>query len=196
VEAGLARGAITVRPNSAADPGPPATQGAGVLFVGRLDEEKGAALLVEACRRMAPGTRVTIIGDGRLRGSVESLAAGRDDVSYLGPRTVQEVRAAMVAAAAVVVPSVCYEGFPRVVAEAFAHGRPVLATAIGPLPSLVTDDVGWTVDAEPDLLASALAVAGVADSRRGAAARATYLERYTPERTMAQLLAVYDEVVP
>jgi glycosyltransferase involved in cell wall biosynthesis len=193
VEAGLPRDRLVVRPNSARDPGPPSAPGAGVLYVGRLDEEKGVPLLVEAWRLVPPGSHLTVIGEGRYRAAVERLAAERDDVTFLGPRGAAEVAAAIDAAAAVVVPSVCYEGFPRVVAEAFAHGRPIVATAVGPLPSLVTDDVGWTAPPAPEGLAAVLAGVGP-DAARGAAARARYLAAYTPERTMRQLLDVYAEV--
>jgi glycosyltransferase involved in cell wall biosynthesis len=193
VQAGLPRDRLVVRPNSARDPGPSTPPGEGLLYVGRLDEEKGVPLLVDAWRLVPPGSHLTVIGEGRYRAAVERLAAERDDVTFLGPRPAAEVAAAIDAAAAVVVPSVCYEGFPRVVAEAFAHGRPVVATAVGPLPSLVPDGVGWTAPPSPAALGAVLAGVGP-DPARGAAARARYLADHTPERTMRQLLDVYAEV--
>lgn len=180
VGAGLPAESIAVRPNSAPDPGPPTPPGEGLLFVGRLDEEKGAPLLYGALR---PGVRLTVIGDGRHRPP--------EGVRWLGAQPPDVVAAEMERCAAVVVPSVVYEGFPRVVAEAFARGRPVVATAVGPLPGLVTNDRGWVTP--PAGLADTLAEV-TADPARGAAARAYYLEHLTPERTMAQLLDVYAAV--
>jgi glycosyltransferase involved in cell wall biosynthesis len=191
-EAGLPRDRLVVRPNSARDPGEPTPPGTGVLYAGRLDEEKGVPLLVTAWRLVPPGSHLTVIGEGRFRGEVERLAAERADVTFLGPRSAAEVAAAIDGAAAVVVPSVCYEGFPRVVAEAFAHGRPVVATAVGPLPALV-GAAGWTAPPSPEGLAAVLAAVRP-DAARGAAARARYLAAYTPERTLRQLLDVYAEV--
>jgi glycosyltransferase involved in cell wall biosynthesis len=194
VRGGVDRSRITVRPNSTPDPGPPSPPGRGFLFVGRLDEEKGILLLLDAWARTVPGaSHLTVVGDGRYRPEVERLAASRPDVAYLGAVPAEAVGRAIEDAAVVVVPSVCYEGFGRVVVEAFARGRPVLATDLGPLPALVPPSCGWTVP--PDAGALAAALASVSDvAARGAAARARYLAEFTPERTLAQLLDVYADV--
>ncbi|HVF04175.1 MAG TPA: glycosyltransferase [Frankiaceae bacterium] len=192
--AGVPLDRVTIRPTSAPDPGGPEPPGTGHLFVGRLDEEKGALLLAEAWRRTPRGGRLTIVGDGRCRPEIERLAAERDDVCYLGAQPSGRVAREMAHAAAVVIPSVCYEGLPRVLVEAFARARPVLATDVGPLPELVTDDVGWTAPATPDAFAAALAATRPPDPVRGAAARARYLGEHTPERSLRTLLDVYESV--
>jgi glycosyltransferase involved in cell wall biosynthesis len=190
---GLPAAKVVVRPNSAPDPGSPAPLGFGYLFVGRLDEEKGVLLLLDAWRSVPPGSRLTVIGDGRHRAAVEALAVARDDVVYLGAQPPDRVAAEMDAAAAVVVPSVCYEGFPRVLAESFARGRPVLATDVGPLPEVVTPDVGWTAPAVPEALARALSSPPPL-APLGAGARARYLRDLTPERSLRRLLDTYAAV--
>jgi glycosyltransferase involved in cell wall biosynthesis len=184
VEAGLRAEQVTVRPNSTPDPGEPSPPGEGLLFVGRLDEEKGAPLLYEAWRRS--GVPLTVIGSGRHEPP--------DGVRYLGPQPAGVVAAEMERAAAVVVPSVVYEGFPRVVCEAFARGRPVVATDVGPLPDLVTPDRGWLAPPAADGLAAVLRDVRP-DPARGAAARAHYLAELTPERTLRALLDVYAAVI-
>jgi glycosyltransferase involved in cell wall biosynthesis len=177
VEAGLPADRIVVRPNSTPDPGEPAPPGEGLLFVGRLDEEKGARALYDAWR---PGIALTVIGSGRYEPP--------PGIRYLGPQPPDVVAGEMRRAAAIVVPSVVYEGFPRVVVEAFAHGRPVVATDVGPLPDLVTPERGWVTPVS--LLGETLA--GVRpDAARGAAARAYYLAELTPELAMTRLLDVY-----
>ncbi|HWL35805.1 MAG TPA: glycosyltransferase family 4 protein [Frankiaceae bacterium] len=183
VEAGLPESRIVVRPNSTPDPGPSSPPGEGLLFVGRLDEEKGAPLLYSA---WSPEVPLTVIGAGRFEPP--------PGIRYLGPQPADVVAAEMERCAAVVVPSVVYEGFPRVVVEAFARGRPVLATSVGPLPDLVTAERGWLAPPTPEGLRDAMAHVS-ADPSRGAAARAHYLAELTPERTMRSLLAVYDSVV-
>jgi glycosyltransferase involved in cell wall biosynthesis len=190
---GLPASKVVVRPNSAPDPGSPAPQGFGYLFVGRLDEEKGVLLLLDAWRSVPPGSRLTVIGDGRHRAAVESLAATRPDLVYLGAQPPSRVAAEMDAAAAVVVPSVCYEGFPRVLAESFARGRSVLATDVGPLPEVVTPDVGWTAPATPEAFARALSSPPPL-APLGAGARARYLRDLTPERSLRRLLDTYAAV--
>ncbi len=184
VQAGLPADRVVVRPTSAPDPGEPSPPGTGLLFVGRLDEEKGVPLLLDAWRRV-PDVPLTVIGAG--------AHVPGEGVRYLGSQPLDVVAAEMERCAAVVVPSVVYEGFPRVVAEAFARGRPVVATDVGPLPDLVTPDVGWLCEPHPESLATTMASV-VADSERGAAARARYLAELTPEQTLAQLLDVYAAV--
>ena len=192
--AGLPRDRVTVRPTWGADPGEPAPPGTGHLFAGRLDEEKGALLLVSAWRRTPPGGHLTVAGDGRYRADVERLAAERDDVTYLGPQPPDRVAAEMAQAAVVVVPSVCFEGFPRTVVEAYARGRPVLATDVGPLPEIVPDALGWTAAATPEAFAAALVATREPDAARGRAARARYLAEHTPEVALRRLLDVYESV--
>jgi glycosyltransferase involved in cell wall biosynthesis len=104
--------------------------------------------------------------------------------------------AAMRASAVVVVPSTCPEAFPRVVVEAFAHGRPVLATAIGGLPGIVTDDIGALVEPDADSLAAGLRRVPELDSRlvRGLA-RDRYERLYSPDVVYGQLLEVYADVL-
>ncbi|HEU0132126.1 MAG TPA: glycosyltransferase family 4 protein [Mycobacteriales bacterium] len=189
VAAGLPADRIVIRPNTTPDPGEPRPPGEGVLFVGRLDEEKGVPLLLAAARLCS--MPVTVVGSGRYA----DAAATAPNVTYLGPRTPAEVAAAMTSAAAVVIPSVCYEGMPRVLVEAYARARPVVATAVGPLPELVPDETGWTAAPTPEALAAALdAVTPEAAAAKGAAARARYLATMTPERTMTQLLDLYRSV--
>jgi glycosyltransferase involved in cell wall biosynthesis len=101
----------------------------------------------------------------------------------------------MGACALLVVPSVCDEGFPRVVLEAFARARPVLASAGGSLASIVNADVGWVAEPSPAPLAAAMRAALADDPvRKGAAARQAYLARYRPDVVLQQLVQVYDEV--
>jgi glycogen(starch) synthase len=96
-----------------------------VLFAGRLSREKGILELVEAANEM----KLVVAGDGPLRDSVPG-ALGFVPHDELGPLY---ERAAVVAC-----PS-HREGFGVVCAEAMAHGRPVVAGAVGGLLDLVVD---------------------------------------------------------
>jgi glycosyltransferase involved in cell wall biosynthesis len=96
-----------------------------VLFVGRLSGEKGILELVKA----ADGLKLVVAGHGPLRERVPE-ALGFVPHHELGP---MYERAAVVA-----VPSL-REGFGVACAEAMAHGRPVVASAVGGLLDLVVD---------------------------------------------------------
>ncbi len=107
---------------------------AGVLFAGRLVEEKGV-LDVLAIARLLTDVPFTVLGDGPLRGAVKS--AGLANVSAPGAVTGAELAAALRRAAVVLVPSRWPENDPYAVTEAQAAGAVVVASAIGGIPGQV-----------------------------------------------------------
>jgi glycosyltransferase involved in cell wall biosynthesis len=192
---------VVVRPNSVPDPGEHSVVGDGFQFAGRLDPEKGVALLLEAWNRHPDGTLgpLRIAGDGPLAGLVRSHAAARSDIEYLGPLDHTRVAEAMRRSAVVVVPSLWDEVLPTVALEALAHGRPVLGTRVGGLPWLLeTPDpgrsAGWLVEPDVEALAARLPVARAEAAGLSVLARRTYETRFTPAVTTAALLAVYQDL--
>ncbi len=194
---GIEEKRITIRPNTVDDPGFAAGEGEGFLFVGRLRAEKGVETLLDAWSRAAVGElgSLTVVGDGPLGPAVRDVADSRDDLHYAGELPHAEVLRAIAAAGAVVVPSVWPDVFPRVVVEALAVGRPVVATDIGGFPSIVTPEVGWLAPAgNPAALLETLRVARGESVAKIAAARARYEGNYSSQRVMQQLLDVYRDV--
>jgi len=143
IEHGLPAEKLVVKPNFVEDPGcGPSVGRKRFLYVGRLAEEKGVRLLLEAARSMQPPVHLDIIGDGPLADEVRSCASEVDGVRWLGALPPPQVIEAMKHAVALIVPSTWYEGFPRVVVEAFAAGTPVIASDQGGLREIVRDDLG------------------------------------------------------
>jgi glycosyltransferase involved in cell wall biosynthesis len=198
VRAGIARDRIAVKPNALPDPGPPAPIGNGFLFAARLSPEKGVNLLLDAWSRagLDDATPLVIAGDGEDRARVEAAAARMPGVRYVGQQEHAEILRLMRDAAVVVVPSTWYEGFPMLVTEAFAAGRPVLATRIGSLASIVDATVGW--HAEPDVASLATALGRATDRRiageLGATARARFERDLSTEAVTKRLLESYARV--
>jgi glycosyltransferase involved in cell wall biosynthesis len=144
-----------------------------LLFVGDLRRDKGIDVLLEAHARMAAPPRLVLIG----KVWPESPALP-DGVVLLRNWPNAAVREAMRRSLAVVVPSVWPEPFGMVVVEAFAAGRPVVASAVGGIPEIVCDRrEGLLVPpADPGALAAALStVCDDQDERERLAANA--LER-------------------
>ncbi|MFG5117995.1 glycosyltransferase [Methylorubrum sp. POS3] len=191
VAAGLPSERIVVKPNGLPDPGPPSEIARDrILFAGRLSREKGVEILKDAAARL--GRTIDVAGEGPLRGTLD----GAPNLALLGSLPGAEIQARMARAAALVVPSLWYEGLPMVVAEAYAAGTPVIASRIGALADLIEDGVTGLLVTPGDPVDLARAMDRIladpsAARRMGLAARAAYLRDWTEEATTASLLAIY-----
>jgi len=121
------------------------------LFAGRLERVKGVHVLLEAFRRFRDAD-LFVAGDGTLAAELRSSAADLRHVRFLGPVDGERLSALYAGATALLVPSVGYETFGLVGAEAMAHGTPVIVNDIGPLPELVADSGGGLVYSTVDEL--------------------------------------------
>jgi len=110
-----------------------------VLYIGRLETEKGVRVLIEAAQA-AKQVRTVFAGRGSLAPEI-ARAAGGGRVDYLGLLEPAGVRAMLDQVSAVVVPSLWDENCPMVVLEAGARGCPVIVSDIGGIPEPVTDGV-------------------------------------------------------
>jgi glycosyltransferase involved in cell wall biosynthesis len=121
-----------------------------IVCIGRLSEQKGHLLLIEAAARLAAehvDFELRLVGDGELRAEIEALAverglAGR--VHVTGWASSEQVLREIEDARLVVLASFA-EGLPVVIMEALAVGRTVLTTAVAGIPELVSPDCGWLV---------------------------------------------------
>jgi glycosyltransferase involved in cell wall biosynthesis len=114
-----------------------------LVFVGRLAPVKGLRVLIEAllARGDRDDVRLTIVGDGTERATLEAMAAPLGEaVHFTGYQSQDEVAAILATADAFVLPSFA-EGVPVVLMEALAANLPVIATRITGVPELVEDGV-------------------------------------------------------
>lgn len=122
-----------------------------LLNVGRLSEQKGQLLLVEAAARLAQNHafELRLIGDGELRSALEQRIE-RDNlkqhVKLLGWGDSETIRHELDQARAMVLPSFA-EGLPVVIMEALARKRPVLSTYVAGIPELIDEACGWITPA-------------------------------------------------
>ena len=134
-------------------PAPSSAALARMVAIGRLSEQKGQMLLIEALARAVgdhPQLHLTLVGDGELRAPIEAAIAAHGlaaHVTLTGWLDEAGVRRELAAAQALVLPSFA-EGLPMVVMEAMAAARPVIATYIAGIPELVLPgETGWLVPA-------------------------------------------------
>jgi glycosyltransferase involved in cell wall biosynthesis len=201
ITGGLPADRIVVKPNFVdPDPGVASESGAYALYAGRLELEKGALTLVEAWRdRSLPPLRIA--GDGPLRDRLIDAIATHgvaDRVELLGHRAPEEILRLMRGARVVVFPSLVYETFGRVLAEAFACGVPVVASRLGAMAEVVEDGITGRLfePGDPRALAAAVhEVVGPGHAAMRVAARSAYEEHYTARSNLDQLLAIYDRAL-
>jgi len=110
----------------------------GILFVGTVRQDKGAALLIQAFERLSPSIpdKLTFIGNPILKGPVMSRARRNPRITFRGVQNPSQVRHALQRAKLLVLPSRS-EGLSLSVLEAMACETPVLATATGELSTLI-----------------------------------------------------------
>lgn len=195
IEGGLPAERVVVKPNFVDFAAPESAPRAGLLFVGRLSVEKGVATLVRAMA-LLPDARLRVAGDGPEAALLDDAAG----VTRLGSLPGEAVRHEMSRAVALVVPSICYENFPRTIAEAFACGLPVIASRIGALADIVCDgETGLLFEpGNPHDLAGKMAWAQAHPEQMaamGRKARAQYEAEFSAEVNYRRLMEIYDGVL-
>ncbi len=173
-----------------------------LVCVGRLCEQKGQLLLLEAARVLAARSiafELVLAGDGEMRGQVEALIARyglQQQVRITGWISSAQVREEILAARALVLPSFA-EGLPVVIMEAMALRRPVLTTYVAGIPELVRPgENGWlfpagAVDELAAAMADCLAQPAEVLQRMGEAARQRVLQRHDIDTEAARLASYF-----
>jgi len=173
-------------------------------IVARLESWKGHKYFIEAFSDIAPrlpNVKTILIGDGSLRPELERLSEEKnlqDCLYFLGIR--DDIPALLNCIDLLVLPSLPGEGFPNVLLEAMACGKPVIATKVGGVPELVRNGYnGYIVKAgDVDELKSALlkAVGDDAQIRQMAKnALQTVQKDFSLEKQIKGFEEIYDSYI-
>jgi colanic acid/amylovoran biosynthesis glycosyltransferase len=179
---------------------PPSTP--RLVCVGRLCEQKGQLLLIEAAHRvLQSGAKLELVlaGDGEMRAEVERLVAAygmQQQVRITGWISSAQVREEILGARAMVLPSFA-EGLPVVIMEAMALRRPVITTFVAGIPELVRHgESGWLFPAGDvdELVVAIKACLDASAQQLSAMARAAHsrvLARHDIDTEAAKLQALF-----
>lgn len=200
LQGGFPAGKIQVVPHAVAAAPPPEPVAAPlpaekfVLYAGRLEPEKGVAILLAAAARLSTVPFV-LAGSGSQSGQLPTLA----NVTVLGKLSPGQLETVRRQAALEVMPVIWYEVFGMSALEGMRAGLPVVASDIGALPELVQDehtgllvppgDVGALVAAIQRLLQDSTLA-----QRLGRSGRQLVQDRFRPEQHLATLLDCYHSV--
>jgi glycosyltransferase involved in cell wall biosynthesis len=202
VRSGLPEERFFVKPNFVFGSDLPvdSTRGDFALFVGRLSEEKGVEVLLDAYLQHHIPIPLKIIGDGPSHAALVAKAAGLPHVTFLGQQDATVVAQMMQRAQFLVFPSIWYEGFPLTIAEAYACKLPTIASNLGTMSEIVLDGVtgmhfesGNAADLASKIL-WAIAHPQVLTTM-GESAYQIYQNYYTPQANYHQLIQIYESAI-
>jgi phosphatidylinositol alpha-mannosyltransferase len=174
-----------------------------VVFVGRHDRRKGLSVLLQAWAEIhrRTGHRLRVVGADPLAVRL-LLARGRvsdDGVDILGFLSQEDLTAELLAAKALVAPSLGGESFGMVLARGFACATPVVCSDIDGYRDVMSPEVGELVPPDDPAALTESIVRLIEDEPRrmklGAAARRTAEERYSWDAIGGRLAALYEEII-
>lgn len=203
----MVRNGIDLRPFTAAEPTLRKELARGntpiVGFIGRLSSEKGPDIFVATAARVLgefPNTAFVLIGEGpdreQLQRSIDDFKI-RDHVHMVGRR---DDMPSVYASLDIMVSTSRQEGLPMAVLEGMSSGLPLVATAVGDVPTVVQDGVTGLLAPSLDverLATSILALLRDESKRKqfGTAARKLIEGEYSATRMTADYLHVYEEAI-
>jgi glycosyltransferase involved in cell wall biosynthesis len=178
-----------------------ATHGKGILFVGRLKPVKGVQYLITSMKKVheeMPDARLFLVGDGEERERLAALSTqlGLEKyVQFTGIVPHEKVKIFMQQADVFVLPSLS-EGFPNVILEAMACGLPIIASRVGGIPDILTNDTnGYLVEVKDTndlankillLLSDGVLRKKISDNNR------QLVKKYSWENVISELEKIYE----
>ncbi len=202
VESGIPARKIAVKPNFVQDSGhDPSCRQRGGIFIGRLSEEKGVDLLLNAWKGI-DDYPLTIVGDGPLAGHAAKIIAAENlgNIRLLGRRSRSECLELLRKSAFLVFPSLWYETFGNSIVESFSCGRPVIAANQGAMAELVVEGGTGLLFNPGDANDLAARIRWMIDNSgeckaMGLNARTEYERKYTAEKNFETLIKIYKDTI-
>jgi len=202
IQAGLPASRIVVKPNFMEHPPEPRYNHSGYAIVlGRLSPEKGVKTLLAAWKKVGD-VPLKILGDGSQRAELEEIVRKEKlaNVQFLGFLPHAEGMQWLQNARFMIIPSIWYEGFPLAIREAFACGKPVIASRLGGMAAIIEDGrTGLLFEpGDPDDLAAKvrwLMENKKAAAQMGKAARAEFEAKYTADKNYEMLINIYQMAI-
>ena len=196
---------LYLRPNAAVPEGalpplrPLAARKNQVVFAGRLEELKGLRTAIEAWRLLEndpAAPKLLLCGAGPLEGWARENAG--ENVEFFGQISHEALCALLAESRAALAPSLCYESFALVPAEAHAMGTPVIASDLGNVGAMVRDGVDGLrfAPGDPEALANAVRRLPDLEAKADPAAiRAEAVQKFGREENYRELAEIYQDIL-
>jgi glycosyltransferase involved in cell wall biosynthesis len=203
IDAGLPRKKVHIKPHFFSNPAdsiPWGIRNSHIVYIGRLGEEKGVINLIDSWKLWGDDAPpLNIIGNGPLRKELQTKtkqAGLANKINFLGQLSFIDTQAHLGRVRMLILPSLCFEGFPMVIREAFALGVPVAASRLGSLPCIIEDGqngVLFSPGNPKDLLRKVKKAWNSQDrlSLMSDNARRTFEQNYTSQINYKKLIEIY-----
>lgn len=195
IQSGFSADQLVVVPNMVqiSDKELPIQDGEYIGFSGRLSKEKGISTLVEAAKKCRDIPFSAVGGYSSTPGLIAGIP---DNFKLLGFCVGEKLEIFYLRAQVIVLPSICFEGFPTVLIEAMLASKPIICSRIGGLPEIVEDGVtGLLVEpGNAEDLAEKIRYLWRRPElcrQMGAAGREKALREYSPDKYYERLMGVY-----
>jgi len=211
IECGLPGDRIYVKPNFLVNPpSPKHAKGKYAIYLGRLSGEKGLDVLIDALAILKTSNpqaleffSLKVLGDGPLRAELEKYAEDKklgEKIDFTGRKSHDECMELLSEASFLIMSSVCYENFPMAIREAFACGKPVIASRLGAMAEIVEDNKTGLLFNPGDSADLAEKIRWMTENEdacigMGMNARASFESKYTADRNFAMLMDIYEKVL-
>lgn len=166
------------------------------LFVGRISQEKGIKILLEATKLY--DFKLEIIGGGEMENLVKEYAQSNSNIIFHGFQNQDFISEKMKACKALLFPSIWYEGMPLTLLEAFATGTPVIISDIDNLNEMVQNGYNglhFRTGNSEDLAEKIQYFEKNNAPYFYENARKTYETLYNPEKNYLQLIEIYRKII-
>ena len=193
----IPNGIDRIEPATAQPPAEATTTATGprkILFVGRLDRQKGIDALLDSYVRVRPNFRLIVVGDA-VRKDLE--LAQSEQIEFKGWLEKEALDAVYRDCDAIVVPS-RWEGFGLVAIEAMARSKPVFASAVGGLVDIVEHGKSGRLFSLDQIDQTLRDIDGLSDAalrQMGQAGRRVFEEKFTSQRMNTAIVNLYKESV-
>ena len=184
-----------IKPNFIIDVGNEKNKEEYILYVGTLQPWKGIMTLIQAYNEIDLNIPLKIVGDGPLEKEIRGKADLKK-VQMIGKKPQSETLALIKKTRLLVLPSECFENFPRVIVEAYACGTPVVVSNIGAMAELVRNgetglyfEVGNSEDLKQKIME--LITNEELWGKCSFFARKEYENKFTPQQNYDQLIGIY-----
>jgi glycosyltransferase involved in cell wall biosynthesis len=170
-----------------------------ILYFGRISKEKGLFTLYDAMKNI-PEIKLLVIGDGPDVDESLNYIKNVTNIKFIGPKWGEDLKPYINNCEFVVVPSEWYEPNPYVILQSFSFGKPVVATRIGGLVDMITDNFnGILCEAKNSIVLSKAIKELYTNAHKinelGRNARKDVEQKYNPDKYYANSIKLFEKLI-